>query len=100
MQGVEQAPAPKVQEEDEMDFQALREARTIKGELMCMGRTWPDVPYSVGFMSFSLLHRRPQYMCTVGQHVLRYLNGSPDDGLSFKKSERGLKQPLVIGAEL
>ena len=101
VQGTEVAPAPKIVEgEDEvMDLQALRQAQTVTGELMWLtGRTRPDLSYSVGLMSRAL-HRRPKYVGEIGRHVLRYLNGSPDDGLTFKSSQGTIEEPLVIGAD-
>ena len=59
------------------------------GELMwVMGRTRPDLAYSVGLLS-RLLHRRPQYVGKLAQQVLRYLAGSPEEGLTFKPGNGG-----------
>lgn len=71
------------------------EDEEVTEELWVMGRR-PDL-YSVGLMSH-LLHR-------LGQHVLRDLNGSPDDQLTRGLSEHpggdggALRQPVDVGVD-
>ena len=86
MQGREQAPAPKVVEgEDEpWDSGALKEAQSITGEVQWLAnRTRPDIAYTAGLMA-RMLHRRPKYVAELGNHLLRYLNGTVKCGLSYK----------------
>ena len=75
-------------DEDETSFSQddLRLAQALTGELMRVAsRTRPDIMYTTGLMS-RMLHRRPRYTAELGFHALRYLHGSVDVSLDFKKS--------------
>ena len=61
-------------------------------------RTRPDIAYIVGAMS-RLLHRRPGYICRIGDHLLRYLNHSQDIGLEFKGSVEEPSSELLVAVE-
>eukprot|EP00434_Breviolum_minutum_P014564 symbB.v1.2.012841.t1/scaffold887.1/size155094/8 len=91
VEGTEECPCPKVddqEDEENDDGRILREAQTITGELMWLsGRSRPDISYVVGLMS-RLLHRRPGYVCSIGRHVLKYLNGTKSFGLEYLPFEK------------
>ena len=86
IQGTEKHPCPAIKEgpdEEEQQLQDIRSAQTIVaqtivGEVMWLaGRSRPDICYTTGVLS-RLLHRRPKYACELGEHLLRYLNGTQD----------------------
>ena len=98
IQATEQHPISKVEDEpDELqvDPKTKQLAQALTGELMWLStRTRPDIGYSVGLMS-RLLHRRPQFVTSLGFHILRYLNGSVDQGLRYQ-SGGDLKQMTIL----
>ena len=89
VQGTEKYPCPAIKEgpdEEEQQLQDIRSAQTIVGEVMWLaGRSRPDICYTTGVLS-RLLHRRPKYACELGEHLLRYLNGTQDKKLEYVKS--------------
>ena len=89
--GTEDCPCPKIEDqEDEENFDRcqLREAQGLTGELMWLsGRARPDLAYVVGLMS-RLLHRRPNYVCRIGEHALRYVNATKSFGLEYLPFEK------------
>ena len=96
VQGWEQAPAHKIIEGEDKpwDGRALKEAQSITGEVQWLAnRTRPDVAYIAGLMA-RMLHRRPRYVVEIGNHLLKYLNGSVKRGLSYRPlSARGEERP-------
>ena len=102
--GTEDCPCPKIEDQDDeenFDRCQLREAQALTGELMWLsGRTRPDLAYVVGLMS-RLLHRRPNYVCRIGEHALRYVNATKRFGLEhlpFEKAKnRNSQQESGVG---
>ena len=88
-------PAPKIEEaeaEEEYELSDLRLAQGLTGELSWVAsRSRPDLAFAVGLMS-RMIHKRPKFVAKVGFQAMRYLHGSVDLVLNYKKSmEEDLK---------
>ena len=88
-------PAPKIEEaedEEEYELSDLRLAQGLTGELSWVAsRSRPDLAFAVGLMS-RMIHRRPKFVAKVGFQAMRYLHGSVNLVLNYKKStEEDLK---------
>jgi len=89
VQGVEPYPLPKVEdgEDEEPYLKALRRAQTLVGELLWAStRTRPDIAFATGLLD-RLAHRRPNYVNTLGEHLLKYLQGTTDYGLNYQPGD-------------
>lgn len=89
VQGVEPYPLPKVEdgEDEEPYLKALRRAQTLVGELLwASARTRPDIAFATGLLD-RLAHRRPNYVNTLGEHLLKYLQGTTDYGLNYQPGD-------------
>ena len=82
-------PAPKIEEaekEEEYELSDLRLAQGLTGELSWVAsRSRPDLAFAVGLMS-RLIHKRPKFVAKIGFQAMRYLHGSIDLVLNYKKS--------------
>ena len=100
VKGTEMVPMMKAEEgEDEVGapIEATRAAQAITGELSWLAqRTRPDIGFAVSFMS-RMIHKRPTYVCRIGDHVLAYLNGTTSHGLIY--SGEGDREVLEIYAD-
>lgn len=100
--GAETSPGPKIEaeeDEDPRDPGLLKEAQTVTGEVMWIAsRTRPDIAYIVGAMS-RLLHRPPGYVCKLGAHLMKYLNGTQEVGLEFHGQVGQQRKELVVAVD-
>ena len=68
------APKISIEQDEEYDQATLKRAQTTTGELQWVQpRTRTDLGYIVNAMS-RWTHRRPNFVCELGAHVLRFLN--------------------------
>ena len=94
VEGSENQPLPKIQEEDEaevFEVDDLRKIQALVGEVLVLWmptRTRPDISFAVGALG-RMLHKRPRYAWTLGQHLLRYLNGTKEQGLWYRRCKEG-----------
>ena len=92
VEGSENQPLPKIQEEEEteeFEIGDLRKIQALVGEVLWMStRTRPDISFAVGALG-RMLHKRPRYAWTLGQHLLRYLNSTREQGLWYSKCRDG-----------
>ena len=92
VEGVESFPVPPItDEEDEapLSLAAIKQAQGMVGELTWLTtRSRPDISYGVGIAS-RLIHRRPQYTISLCEHLMRYINGSLQMALTYRKCQDG-----------
>lgn len=85
----EVTPCPKVTNEPDEDYdvETLKRAQQLAGELLWVqSRTRPDLSYVTGAMA-RWLHRRPGFVCQLGEHALRYLHRTPELTLVYNVCE-------------
>ena len=86
VRGGDTVPCQKLGEEEEEsdpDPRMIKEAQTITGELgWITSRTRPELAFVVALMARQL-HRRPTLVIKIGQQVLRYLNTTVKQEMTF-----------------
>ena len=89
---LEPVPLPKIEEREEKeDFSMadLRKAQSIVGELLWLStKSRPDIAYGVGAIG-RMVHQRPNYAYEMGVHILKYLFGTLEYGLIYRKCPQG-----------
>ncbi len=89
---LEAVSLPKIEESEEKEefsMADLRKAQSIVGELLWLStKSRPDIAYGVGAIG-RMVHQRPNYAYEMGVHILKYLFGTLEHGLIYRKCPQG-----------
>ena len=85
-------PIPKIEESEgpeEFTISDLRKAQSVVGELLWLStKSRPDIAFGVGALG-RMVHQRPKYVYELGIHILKYLFGTLEYGLVYRKCPQG-----------
>ena len=88
----EAIPIPKIEESEgpeEFTISDLRKAQSVVGELLWLStKSRPDIAFGVGALG-RMVHQRPKYVYELGIHILKYLFGTLEYGLVYRKCPQG-----------
>ena len=76
-------------DEDPINLTEIRQAQGMVGELTWLTtRSRPDLAFSVGAAS-RLIHRRPRYVISMCEHIMKYVNLTRSLALTYRQCARG-----------
>ena len=76
-------------DEDPINLTEIRHAQGMVGELTWLTtRSRPDLAFSVGAAS-RLIHRRPRYVISMCEHIMKYVNLTRSLALTYRQCARG-----------
>ena len=84
------------EEQPEPEEEDVRKAQKLTGSLLWLStRCRPDIAFHISWMA-SLSTKRPEQALLIGEHVLKYLLGTADLGLSFKRKSETVPKIMVF----